>query len=766
MCGGGLVIREEINTFRETFNKVLKGNPEPYPHQIEVFEHLSKNKLVILRAPTGSGKTESATVSHFVLSKNNWPNKLMYVLPMRSLVEDIAKRTQKWWPDNDFQLQHGKSNEDPFFRSSGVTTTIDQVMGAYSCAPLSSSLRQGNIPGGAVASSFLIFDEVQLLEPTLGLQCAYLLLQHAHNANMPAMLMSATLPESFIRHLYKDLDRVEIIDAKEKDIAIRKKRNVELKWKNKELSSEDIIQSLQTNEKLIVIVNRVDFAQELYKNVKSKIKKYENEPKIILLHSRFLPKDRNQKLKKIKEIFGKDSKKEENGILITTQVIEAGMDISTPCMISELSPIDSIIQRAGRCGRWGTNGEIIIYDTETPAPYNKELIESTKEKLVDLEKISLNWEKEKELVDSVLNDYASENWLDTKAISDVINLFTKAAFEGKREKVQQAIRNSLSVDLTIWNPDEPIKNPWELPGISFPFYSFKSFADENQIWEIKDVDNFLGEIGTEWEIYPSTETNPNNRYIIHPNDAAYSRDIGFELGENEIKEEPFEPQSKNKEDLKDNNYLNYKNEEWSLHTDRTLNFAVQELQEYRYTIKKLSEKLGIEQEKIHNDIKITIALHDLGKLNKKWQKRVGGNSKKWLAHTEKETEKLPPHSTVSAEALWGYFYYRYKENGTGLEEVFPISIAHHHSLRSSNYPSFSLIDNWYKEIKKIDHNINFDEDFESNIITEKKHSGNLPNSFIDPHNRNLAYRLYLIISRILRLSDQHAVKMLKEEKVC
>lgn len=750
-----------MRNFCDFFEAEIGG--QPYKHQKETFEKLSSGKSVILRAPTGSGKTEAATISHYILKKRNWPRKLIYVLPMRSLVEDIANRTRKWWkPDGDFQFHHGASCQDPFFNSSGVTTTIDQVIGAYACAPLSSSLRQGNIPGGAVASAFLVFDEVQLLEPELGLQCTLLLLKHTINSGMPCVLMSATLPEPFVKELLNRFENLELVDAKEGDIPVRKERNVELEWRNNtDLTSTKILEACEESKKIIVIVNRVSKAQSLYKNLKNGLQNTGTEIPAFLLHSRFLPNDRKDKMKALQEIFGREASSDAKGILITTQVVEAGMDISAPLMLTEVAPMDSIIQRAGRCARWKGAGKVIVYDVEMSAPYVQELVKNTREVLGESHTgLQLDWEAEKDLVNYALGEYALQNWLNTEAGGRVVSLFVNASFEGSRTKVEQAIRDALSVEVTIWDQSRPLDNPWSLPYISYPYYSFKSFAEKYRVWEITESNILSDDLNDIWDLREVEEIFPFQHYILHPDSAAYSGELGLELeAEGEVME-PIELEEKRAD--QDDGDLDYLKESWYLHSTRSLYSAKKLLGKIEFALRALAKKLEVPFEGLKQDLLIAVALHDLGKLTVKWQKKAGGSSENPLAHSENGASP-PPHATVSAAALWGYFFKKYSELGIGLEEAFLLAIAHHHTLRTSNFPKYEFINGWTEHLQK-SLGDEFKEELRGLIIEKDDAGGRLPTRFVDPQGRNVVYRLYLLSSRVLRLSDQEAVKMLKEEK--
>ncbi|ERM92163.1 hypothetical protein O163_06715 [Caldanaerobacter subterraneus subsp. yonseiensis KB-1] len=117
-------------------------------------------------------------------------------------------------------------------------------------------------------------------------------------------------------------------------------------------------------QKIIVFVNTVDRAIKVY-DVLKRIFQNQSRPWLLLAHSRFTRDDRRKVENKIYEFFGKQANPEP-AILVTTQVAEAGLNISAPLIITDLCPMDSLIQRAGRCQRFkpdtsqGFKGKVIV----------------------------------------------------------------------------------------------------------------------------------------------------------------------------------------------------------------------------------------------------------------------------------------------------------------------------------------------------------------------------------------------------------------------
>jgi CRISPR/Cas system-associated endonuclease/helicase Cas3 len=95
---------------------------------------------------------------------------------------------------------------------------------------------------------------------------------------------------------------------------------------------------------------------------------------VTLPHSRFLPKDRAKKEAYLKETFAQNWQQQEDNIchvLISTQVIEAGLNITCEVMRTHLCPMNSLLQRAGRCARFqGEQGEVYVYRSFQVNPSN------------------------------------------------------------------------------------------------------------------------------------------------------------------------------------------------------------------------------------------------------------------------------------------------------------------------------------------------------------------------------------------------------------
>jgi CRISPR/Cas system-associated endonuclease/helicase Cas3 len=161
--------------------------------------------------------------------------RMIHTLPTRSLVNQLETRMQGYvgrlagGKSGEIRVaaMHGQRPQTALFYADAVFATLDQVVSSYACAPLSLSVRQGNIPAGAVPGSLLVFDEVHTFEPELGLQSVLVLAARAVRMRVPFVIMSATLPDRFVIVLAERLGTT-LIEAQGDHIAGRKKRTVTL----------------------------------------------------------------------------------------------------------------------------------------------------------------------------------------------------------------------------------------------------------------------------------------------------------------------------------------------------------------------------------------------------------------------------------------------------------------------------------------------------------------------------------------------------------
>ena len=329
--------KENISDYTDKF--MLSKNYDLNDLQKFCKENNDENLLVI--GSTGMGKTESALF---------WSNgyKSFFTLPIRTSINAIYDRIddiigykhvgllhstalEYLEEKNEFENQEEVYNQSKNLYEKVTTCTIDQIF------PFVFKYKGYEKIYSTLSYSKIIIDEIQAYSPEI---VAVIIkgLEMINNLGGKFMIMTATLPR-----IYKEeLIRLGINYKFNKFVTPIKRHKIKLE--NKEIADDlDEILDKAINSKVLIIVNTVNKAIELYIKLKDK-----GICNINLLHSRFIYKDRSKKEQNIKS-FSND--KGKNGIWITTQIVEASLDIDFDYLYTEMSTLDSLFQRLGRCYR-------------------------------------------------------------------------------------------------------------------------------------------------------------------------------------------------------------------------------------------------------------------------------------------------------------------------------------------------------------------------------------------------------------------------------
>lgn len=334
------VEEKTIENIAEYVNKFMdKRNYDK--HDLQKFCEENSNKNILTIGSTGMGKTEASLL---------WSDgdKTFYTLPIRTSINAIYDRINEDIAYPYVGLLHSTAldyleekdefnNHEEFYKQSKnlykkiTTCTIDQIF------PFVFKYKGYEKMLATLSYSKVIIDEIQAYSPEI---VAIIIkgLEMINKIGGNFMIMTATLPQIYKNKL-KELG-IEFEFSEFKKQTQRHKIKIE---------DKDIIEDIESikrhakSNKILIICNTVNKAIELYENLSNE--KIEN---INLLHSRFIYNDRIQKEDKIKA-FSKN--KNEKGIWITTQIVEASLDIDFDYLYTEMSTLDSLFQRLGRCYR-------------------------------------------------------------------------------------------------------------------------------------------------------------------------------------------------------------------------------------------------------------------------------------------------------------------------------------------------------------------------------------------------------------------------------
>ena len=364
---GFLVACDHLSSAGETNLINLPRNmPWIEKYRLNEIQTLSKsiNGNSIIIAPTGYGKTEASLLWMYNNQNKNCSKRVFYLLPYIASINAMYKRFENGYNDkNLIGIIHSKTNtflynlfkksyeyekENYYNIRSEVQKKINMCKKIYLplkvLTPFQILKSLFQIKGyeqllSEISNSLIIIDEIH----TYDARTTALLLESLHLLstffNAKILVMSATIP-NFLKELI--LTKVNI--PKENIIILPKSKLQKIQRYKVTIIDQTIMdnisqikQCLVERQKVLVVCNTVDTAQQVY----LQLKKIAKRP--VLIHSRFTGLDRNDHERKL----------DSCDLLVGTQAIEVSLDVNFDVLFSEPAPIDALIQRAGRVNRLG-----------------------------------------------------------------------------------------------------------------------------------------------------------------------------------------------------------------------------------------------------------------------------------------------------------------------------------------------------------------------------------------------------------------------------
>ena len=306
------------------------------------------NENMILVASTGSGKTEAAL---------EWAgnHKTFYFLPLMALNNSIYHRTRDIVEQTNSEkigLLHS-NNLNVYMNTlsddSEILSQYQQVRQLSMPVTISTldqlfdfvfKYKGSELKLATLSYSRIIIDEIQAYDAFV-LSRLMTGLKVLTSLGVKVCIITATLP-AFIREQLEDILGVKT------QVFLNNTVRHNVKMFKKRLSADDVFNYRQKNlnKKILVVCNSVKKSQAMYKNLQEL-----GIDNVNLLHSKFNKNHRN-----VKEHLITDAGKTENTtpcIWISTQIVEAGLDIDFDCLFTELSDLSALFQRMGRCNRKG-----------------------------------------------------------------------------------------------------------------------------------------------------------------------------------------------------------------------------------------------------------------------------------------------------------------------------------------------------------------------------------------------------------------------------
>ncbi|MDR2080366.1 MAG: CRISPR-associated helicase Cas3' [Campylobacteraceae bacterium] len=393
----------------------------PHAHQKKSWR---SNENILLIAPTGQGKTESA-IGWLKNQLNARQGRAFYILPFTASINAMTIRLSaqdegfgddgvvgllhgkaKFFIDEYYEKKDGQSLKDlidinkKIIKPFKVITPFQLLKWAFGVKGFEKGFTE-------LAGSYLIFDEIHIYDKELFEEILFFTEWLIEKLCIKVFIMTATMP-TFIQNHIKSVLHINSTIKPDKDLLLGIKRH-KIKLLNSTIDEQiDFIQSnINQGKNVLIVCNTIAKAQKLYNEIKCDSK--------ALLHSGFNARDR---IAKESSILSKEKPK----LLIGTQAIEVSLNIDYDLIITEPAPLNALIQRFGRIYR---GKDRFIYDkpncfvatTIEQAHckiYKKELIEKTINELKNVENIILNEVFLQEMLDSVYEPFELDN--DTREI--------------------------------------------------------------------------------------------------------------------------------------------------------------------------------------------------------------------------------------------------------------------------------------------------------------------------------------------------------------
>ncbi len=362
---------------------VLETKLESYPKHTKIdllraevsllCKSFAKNKTGIyqLSVPTGGGKTLSSLRYALAHAKEHEKDRIFYIIPFTTIIDQNAKEIRGVLGRDDIILEHhsnlvinSEEDEDRYnllterWDSPIILTTMVQFLDTLFSGGTQGIRRMHNL-----ANSIMIFDEIQAIP----IKCINMFNSAinflANICNATVILCTATQPLlskteiplklsgnpdiiSGMQVKFEQLKRVNLVDKRL------------IGGYSVDSLKDFVLNKMDDTESLLVIVNTKKSAKEIFNELNKSNLDLPKDKQCLIFHlsTYMCPSHRMKILEDIKENLG-----HQRIICVSTQLIEAGVNISFGCVVRSLAGLDNIAQAAGRCNRHGESSCSDVY---------------------------------------------------------------------------------------------------------------------------------------------------------------------------------------------------------------------------------------------------------------------------------------------------------------------------------------------------------------------------------------------------------------------
>jgi CRISPR-associated endonuclease/helicase Cas3 len=561
--------------YADFFRKATEEKPFPFQAALAAVSDLPE----ALCAPTGAGKT-AAVVLAWVWRRLRaelgiraaTPRRLVYCLPMRVLVEQTVSEVHGWLTKLELAdrigihvLMGGEDDGDWDLkpeRDAVIIGTQDMLLSAALNRGFGTSRARWPMRHGLLNSDCLwVFDEVQLMGSGLATTAQLQAFRESMGSfgTCRSLWVSATLRRDWLgtvdfRARSEVLRPAELAKKDKAAADLRKRLEAPKKLQKAKADARDAASVAAFVSKVhvagsltLAVANTVARAVDLHEvlgQVYSPAKKNRRgrkavlpppgeAPEILLLHSRFRPGDRAATMARLL-----DKKLPESGrIVVATQVVEAGVDVSARTLVTELAPWPSLVQRLGRCNRYGEHSDSrafwIDLKTKTDkdaAPYDKGELDAARKELVRVKDASPSGLEAhvRRLGDTRAGElfpYAPRHVVRRK---DVVELFdTTPDLAGNDIDVSRFIRDGDDFDVLVFWRDVPEaeepstdNEPSREEICPVPVGQFRAWLKERRayVWDFLDG---------RWRAAEARAVRPGQTFLIPADQGGYSPESGW-----------------------------------------------------------------------------------------------------------------------------------------------------------------------------------------------------------------------------------------------
>lgn len=490
------------HTFEALFRRAT--GHAPYPYQCRLADQ--DRWPSVITVPTGAGKTAAVLLAWLWRRRfhpdprvrEGTPRRLVYCLPMRVLVEQCAKAVQTYLTNaglladgraNGIQihvLMGGEPEEDWYLypeREAVLMGTQDMLLSRTLNRGYVLSRFRWPVAFGLLNNDVLwVLDEVQLMGAGLPTSAQLAAFRQRFGAFGPCrtVWMSATLRPEWLQTVdhrapgAEDILELDADDTSHEVLRVRLYAPKGLrqlavgKTPGAAAYPRDIARHAaflhKPGTRTLVVLNTVGRARDVYRTLVEPAvwrEQRKDRPDVVLLHSRFRPPDR---LANLERVLAPLDARGPGQVVVSTQVLEAGVDMTCAVLVTELAPWPSMVQRFGRCNRYGERADAQVWWVDVPdrfaAPYEAEDLRAARELLRGLEGASA--------APAHLPDPAPlQSDHDVLRRRDLLDLFDTAPdLAGNDVDVSRFVRDVRETDLRVcWRswPAGPPPEGWPRP---------------------------------------------------------------------------------------------------------------------------------------------------------------------------------------------------------------------------------------------------------------------------------------------------------------